>query len=148
MNKIHPLKHHHGRHYAKPGSHEGDVGATDPVCGMRVSTSVDLAADYQGQRYYFCGEHCRTAFIQSPQRYLGEEPPPKTAAKGSAYICPMCPDVRAEKPEACPKCGMALEPETPHLTGMQWTCPMHPEIVRDAPGDCPVCGMALEPVSP
>ena len=52
----------------------------------------------------------------------------------------MDPEVRESKPGACPKCGMALEPET-----VEYTCPMHPEIVRNGPGNCPICGMALEP---
>ncbi len=64
------------------------------------------------------------------------------------YICPMDPEVRQSRPGACPKCGMALEPEIPTATTRtQWTCPMHPEIVRDEPGSCPICGMALEPVT-
>src|SRR5271157_4318843 len=63
-----------------------------------------------------------------------------------AYVCPMDPEVRQAEPGACPKCGMALEPEIPPATTKtQWTCPMHPEIVRDGPGACPICGMALEP---
>jgi len=49
-------------------------------------------------------------------------------------------------PGACPKCGMALEPDVPLAASKTtWTCPMHPEIVRDGPGFCPICGMALEP---
>jgi P-type Cu+ transporter len=56
------------------------------------------------------------------------------------YVCPMDPEVCEQKPGACPKCGMALEPET-----VEYTCPMHPEIVRNGPGNCPICGMALEP---
>jgi P-type Cu+ transporter len=36
-----------------------------------------------------------------------------TPAKDSAiYVCPMDPEVRQVGPGACPKCGMALEPET------------------------------------
>lgn len=62
-----------------------------------------------------------------------------------AYVCPMDPDVESDKPEACRKCGMALEPRIP---GKQtWTCPMHPEVVQDSPGTCPKCGMALEPTA-
>src|SRR5438105_229184 len=62
------------------------------------------------------------------------------------YICPMDPDVRKAGPGACPKCGMALDPETPiAATKIEYTCPMHPEIVRPGPGSCPICGMALEP---
>ena len=59
----------------------------------------------------------------------------------------MHPEVRQAHPGACPKCGMALEPEliSAPVTKTEWTCPMHPEIVRDAPGSCPICGMALEP---
>jgi len=59
----------------------------------------------------------------------------------------MHPEIREPKPGACPKCGMALEPVEPIVSGqskMEWVCPMHPEIVRDAPGSCPICGMALE----
>ncbi|MFZ3263202.1 MAG: heavy metal translocating P-type ATPase [Terriglobales bacterium] len=63
------------------------------------------------------------------------------------YICPMCTEVRQVGPGPCPKCGMALEPESPALakTKTEYTCPMHPEIVRAEPGSCPICGMALEP---
>jgi Cu+-exporting ATPase len=63
-----------------------------------------------------------------------------------AYVCPMCPEVRASKPGACPSCGMALEADVPTASSRtEYTCPMHPEIVRSAPGSCPICGMALEP---
>jgi P-type Cu+ transporter len=64
-----------------------------------------------------------------------------------AYVCPMCPEVRQIGPGPCPKCGMALDPESPVLpaTKREYTCPMHPEIVRADPGSCPICGMTLEP---
>jgi Cu+-exporting ATPase len=66
---------------------------------------------------------------------------------GTAYTCPMHPEVRQDHPGNCPKCGMALEPvEAPSpVTRVEYACPMHPQIVRDAPGNCPICGMALEP---
>ena len=34
---------------------------------------------------------------------------PSSAAK---YFCPMCPGVESDQPGDCPKCGMALEPQT------------------------------------
>jgi Cu+-exporting ATPase len=34
---------------------------------------------------------------------------------GAVYTCPMHPEVRQDHPGACPKCGMALEPEMPIL---------------------------------
>jgi Cu+-exporting ATPase len=65
----------------------------------------------------------------------------------TVYTCPMHPEVRQDGPGDCPKCGMALEPDTPttenHRT--QYICPMHPEVVQEKPGECPKCGMALEP---
>ncbi len=69
-------------------------------------------------------------------------------APGSAWICPMCPSVRAEEPGPCPMCGMALESESVEApaTRSQYTCPMHPEVCSDEPGSCPICGMALEAV--
>jgi P-type Cu+ transporter len=71
---------------------------------------------------------------------------PAPPAKPS-YICPMCPEVRSDKPAACPSCGMALEPEfvTVPQSRTEYVCPMHPEVVSDKPGTCPKCGMALEP---
>ena len=41
----------------------------------------------------------------------GDEPVPP----GTIYTCPMHPEVRQDHPGACPKCGMALEPEMPSL---------------------------------
>jgi Cu+-exporting ATPase len=67
------------------------------------------------------------------------------AATGTAYVCPMCPEVRSSKPDACPSCGMALEPELPPAPKTVYACPMHPEVSQDRPGNCPKCGMALEP---
>jgi len=64
------------------------------------------------------------------------------------YTCPMHPEVVADKPGSCPKCGMALEPalpQAPNSAGTVYTCPMHPEVEQDHPGECPKCGMALEP---
>jgi P-type Cu+ transporter len=73
--------------------------------------------------------------------------PAASATRPQAYVCPMCPEVRQSAPGPCPKCGMALDPESPALpaTKIEYTCPMHPEVVRSGPGSCPICGMALEP---
>ena len=73
--------------------------------------------------------------------------PNRTSTRAAVYTCPMDPEVRQNGPGACPKCGMALEPDIPLAPGtrIEYTCPMHPEIVRAEPGACPICGMALEP---
>ena len=72
---------------------------------------------------------------------------PGAAKDSHVYVCPMCAEVRQIGPGPCPKCGMALEPESPAFasTKTEYTCPMHPQIVQAEPGNCPICGMALEP---
>ncbi|HET9166328.1 MAG TPA: heavy metal-binding domain-containing protein, partial [Candidatus Angelobacter sp.] len=141
----------------------------DPVCNMDVDPARAAgSSEYKGQTFYFCSPGCVQRFNADPEKYLAPRPPttqaPKSqivqiggitppkavtpsasqqqqAGKGTVtYVCPMDPEVREQKAGACPKCGMALEPET-----VEYTCPMHPEIVRNGPGNCPICGMALEP---
>ena len=125
----------------------------DPVCGMTIDPATAAGKhEHAGTTYYFCNPGCLAKFKADPGKYLAPpagaaaapEPP---APAGTIYTCPMDPEVRQDHPGACPKCGMALEPDlsTVPTTRVEYTCPMHPEIVRDAPGACPICGMALEP---
>jgi Cu+-exporting ATPase len=115
---------------------------------------------YQGLTYSFCSVGCKKKFDLNPAHYIqfGKEMPhlqPHSAAAPTAagatkvtkYTCPMHPEVQADGPGSCPKCGMALEPATIAAPSArtEYTCPMHPQIVRPGPGSCPICGMALEP---
>jgi Cu+-exporting ATPase len=145
----------------------------DPVCGMDVDpATAAFKTQHRGKEYFFCCRGCLEKFRANPEQILSAPPKPMgsglvplgmpasaarpgsiyTAVAGSkpdtrSYVCPMCPEVRQVGPGPCPKCGMALEPESPALlaTRTEYTCPMHPEIVRSEPGSCPICGMALEP---
>jgi P-type Cu+ transporter len=128
--------------------------------------------EHAGTRFYFCCESCATKFTADPAKYLSpksapvvasrtglsaapaaashtaaEAKPATKAPKQTFYVCPMDPEVREDFPGACPKCGMALEPDIPAAAAsrVEYTCPMHPQIVRSEPGACPICGMALEP---
>jgi Cu+-exporting ATPase len=93
--------------------------------------------DHQGTTYYFCAPACRARFVADPARYLAPDyrpagmggglvslgkprmmrplapaaPAPSPAPSGPRYVCPMDPEVSSPVPAACPKCGMALEPE-------------------------------------
>jgi len=135
--------------YRKPAATAAP--AIDPVCGMEVDPATAKHwLDHEGTRYYFCHAGCKAKFAKDPARFLAghrEAMGAAPAPKGARYVCPMDPEVEADAPGACPRCGMALEPALPAApaTRTEWTCPMHPEIVRDAPGSCPICGMALEP---
>jgi P-type Cu+ transporter len=117
---------------------EGEPPATeiDPVCGMRVDPARLVAThQHQGRTYYFCSPRCRVRFVADPLRYLEPAPASPVAgprgaeapshgpaagnapgvARGTMYTCPMHPEVRQRGPGSCPKCGMALEPETAGL---------------------------------
>ena len=95
--------------------------AIDPVCGMAVTVHSPLVVQHQAKTFHFCSGICKNKFVADPTRYLEihadaaapalQEP----AAAGTVYTCPMHPEVRQDHPGACPKCGMALEPEMPIL---------------------------------
>src|SRR5437773_1490566 len=118
----------------------------DPVCGMTVDPSDAAGSvEYHGRTYYFCSPSCLERFRANLKDFVnddGEKRSRDVAAVPGArrYICPMDPEVRQSEPGACPKCGMALEPDLSDaaaLMKVEYTCPMHPEIVRDQPGACP-----------
>jgi len=123
----------------------------DPVCGMDVTESSEHYHLHAQKDYYFCSEHCLIKFKNDPELYLKETSPEAVidADDSSIYICPMHLEIRQQGAGNCPKCGMALEPETitPVATKTEYTCPMHPEIIQDHPGSCPKCGMALDPMT-
>jgi Cu+-exporting ATPase len=134
-------------HHEHPHAGVSRIGR-DPVCGMTVDLDHPKGGKtvFEGREIGFCSTKCKAKFKADPHRYVGEQRAPEPSAPGTKWVCPMDPEVESDKPGACPKCGMALEPATPvQTTRVEYTCPMHPEIVRDAPGSCPICGMALEP---
>ena len=93
---------------------------TDPICGMTVDpASAAGSATHEGHTYYFCSRHCLETFRAKPGQYVGQPKvtaslPPSTFS-GTKYTCPMHPEVVRDGPGSCPKCGMALEPVTPHV---------------------------------
>ncbi len=131
------------------------AGEIDPVCGMTVQPATAAGSyPYNGKTYYFCCQGCLTKFQADPAKYLQPVMAPVPSVHKHVepdgchkYLCPMCPEVHADKPGPCPKCGMALESATilPAAMKTEYVCPMHPEVVKSEPGSCPICGMALEP---
>jgi P-type Cu+ transporter len=103
----------------------------DPVCHMSVMPQTAAGKyDYNGKTYYFCAQRCLERFRANPDQFLNKrtEPPSplvqlQVGAMSAApsrppsqiYVCPMDPEVRQHGPGACPKCGMALEPEVVSL---------------------------------
>ena len=62
--------------------------------------------------------------------HAADAPAPASAApaastqSGVEWVCPMDPEVLSDRPGACPKCGMALEPRVPDPSGAP-----NPELV-------------------
>ena len=82
--------------------------------------NVDMATakhrfSHEGQNYFFCNPRCLEKFRSNPGQYLAPQPAPAPVQPGAIYTCPMHPEIRQDHPGACPKCGMALEPEMPAL---------------------------------
>jgi Cu+-exporting ATPase len=100
------------------GAPIGDsVQLKDPVCGMTVTSRSPQMLEHEGKPVYFCSAGCKTTFAADPAKYLsahGEHHEAPSVA-GTIYTCPMHPEIRQDHPGACPKCGMALEPEMPSL---------------------------------
>lgn len=111
--------HMHGRKVRQTG--EGSEGQVrDPVCGKLVAQDGPYQSHYAGEHYHFCGESCQKRFDAEPSRYAGQQSnklatTEAEAVPGAIYTCPMHPEIRQDRPGACPKCGMALEPEMPSL---------------------------------
>ena len=126
---------HHGSGDVAPGGHaccashaaaapaEAAAPALkDPVCGMAVTAQSPHLIEHEGRAVYFCSAGCKARFAANPDKYATAPMPLEPAAseiaevvEGAIYTCPMHPEVRQDHPGACPKCGMALEPEMPSL---------------------------------
>jgi Cu+-exporting ATPase len=115
--------HRHGsaRHAVRS---DGAMGQDlkDPVCGMSVTAQSRHAYVHYGRSFYFCSASCKSKFAADPTRYVGRTTVDERQAAddsapvpGTIYTCPMHPEVRRDRPGACPICGMALEPELPRL---------------------------------
>jgi Cu+-exporting ATPase len=91
----------------------GEERLRDPVCGMWVKEHTPHRATHGGTTHYFCSAGCAAKFVADPEKFLRGETEAmeeKPAPAGAVYVCPMDPEVRADRPGPCPKCGMALEP--------------------------------------
>ena len=112
-------------HHAHVTNEAATPAFKDPVCGMTVKPQSPHRLHYEGKAVYFCSAGCKGKFAANPAKYLvtasgggGAASAPamfEPLAAGAIYTCPMHPEVRQDKPGACPKCGMALEPEMPTL---------------------------------
>ncbi len=102
-------------HHMAKANHAEMLPLKDPVCGMEVTEQSPHVLQHEGKAFYFCSAGCKTKFEANPNQYLAAKTHAAPEMTGTIYTCPMHPEVRQASPGACPKCGMALEPELPTL---------------------------------
>jgi len=100
------------------------VALKDPVCGMTVTPASKHVHLHDGHALYFCSAGCKGKFAVDPAKHLAKAAAtsssampavPEPAIVSAVYTCPVHPVVRLDRPDSCPKHGMALEPEMPSL---------------------------------
>ena len=98
----------HDKFAADPGQY---LTAKDPVCGMDVNRATARHfLRHEGAKVYFCSQRCHDRFEADPDAFADGVAKPVAMPAGTKYTCPMDPEVISDKPDICPKCGMALEP--------------------------------------
>jgi Cu+-exporting ATPase len=112
------------------------MNVKDPVCGMTIDEKDAAGTSvYEGKTFYFCSTNCKEKFEKEPAKYAGAVQKeyeheavncptcgrelfpnePHDHGPKTEWTCPMHPEIVRDKPGACPKCGMALEPKTVSL---------------------------------
>jgi len=105
------------------------VTHVDPVCLMEIEEADAVGSrEHNGVRYYFCHPSCEERFVANPDEFLGGARAAAPAPTGVTYFCPMDPEVRSSEPGACPKCGMALEPDLSSSAALALDVP-NPELI-------------------
>ncbi|HET9691321.1 MAG TPA: permease [Acidimicrobiales bacterium] len=61
--------------------------AKDPVCGMQVEAAhAPASTEHDGERVYFCSDHCKHRFDADPERYLAAS----AAEEAAGAVDPVC----------------------------------------------------------
>jgi YHS domain-containing protein len=115
---------------------------TCPVSGeMMKKAEAKISGEYKGTTYYFCCDGCKVKFMKDPELYLQKKTEAQAACK-DVYGCPMCKDVKSEKPGKCSKCGMDMVKAEPGkdiiIKKVVMEGPMHDKgmMMKHQPGGC------------
>ncbi|HET9314667.1 MAG TPA: heavy metal translocating P-type ATPase [Vicinamibacteria bacterium] len=144
-------EHSNGHGMATHQAHEGPT-AIDPVCGMTVDpATTPYRTEHGGKTVYFCAASCKARFEADPDRYTSPAPPPPVVVpEGTAWTCPMHPEVVRDGPGDCPICGMALEPRV--VTAVEVPNPeladMSRRLLWSAMLTVPLLGVAMSEMLP
>ena len=116
-----------------------------------LTALIILSFSALGQDMTSHKEQMDSTKVEKPISHKQHHDTTMTAKKVQHYTCPMHPEVIANKPGKCPKCGMTLVKveamKIKEAIADVYTCPMHPEVLSGKPGKCPKCGMTLVKVN-
>jgi Cu+-exporting ATPase len=73
LGRFKPLTNTQGITENSKGQPKKSQFAIDPICKMKVDTPTDVYSDFKGKRYFFCSNHCKTAFEENPHRYENKD---------------------------------------------------------------------------
>ncbi len=93
---------------------------------MTVTSASSHVLQVRGLPVYFCGPDCKARYAARPARYPVATPAASSAPAASApaaasaptaalHTCPVHPQIRQNRPGACPLCGMTLDPLAPAI---------------------------------
>jgi Cu+-exporting ATPase len=60
-----------------------------PVCGGDIDIAKSPHVDFQGQRIYFCCEHCSAKFDADPEKYLEQTGKDGIVFQSIQKVCPL-----------------------------------------------------------
>jgi Cu+-exporting ATPase len=107
---------------------------------MTVSEATAISAERDGQKFYFCCEHCRQTFLAQPA--AGAPASQRTSAHPVAEN--HSDSGRAGQPSKPMSIGSHHKASGVKPPTAKYFCPMCPGVESGKPGACPKCGMALE----
>jgi len=95
------------------------------IGGLKRTTQAAPESSKSEVRSQNQEQRAPTPELRTPnQDSLIPKPEAPSPSIGTEWICPMDPDVVSDRPGACPKCGMALEPRVPDVSAAP-----NPELV-------------------
>jgi len=115
---------------------------------MQVDESSPRTVEHEGQKFWFCSEHCRSTFRdrlnrgESLESIVGGAAPPMSHEhdqSGHNHAQHDHPGHRAAAPPA------ASARSSRSADTRVYYCPMDEGVEQIGPGLCPICGMALVP---
>ncbi len=117
---------------------------------MQVDESSPRTVEHEGQKFWFCSEHCRKTFRdrlnrgESIESIVGASAAPRAHDHGSHDLVSLGHAAHGHHDHAHSP-AVAKAPSSKSADTRVYFCPMDEGVEQIGPGLCPICGMALVP---